>query len=51
MNIIKEQEEGVDVPTVMKKMGLADNQIRNMVFKASKQGIIKRAGRGVYVGA
>ncbi len=51
MNIIKEQEEGVDVPTVMKKMGLADKQIWDIVFKGSRQGIIKRAGRGVYVGA
>ena len=51
VNIIKEQEEGVDVPTLMKKTGLADKQIRNIVFKASKEAKIKRAGRGVYVGA
>ena len=51
VNIIKTSEEGVDVPTLVKKTDLADTQIRNIVFRASKQGKIKRAGRGIYVAA
>ncbi|MBW1676008.1 MAG: integration host factor subunit beta [Deltaproteobacteria bacterium] len=47
----KELKEGVDVPTLMKKTGFEDKKIRNIVFKASKAGEIKRAGRGIYVAA
>ena len=51
VNIIKRSKEGVDVPTLMKKTDLADKQIRNIVFKASKEGKIKKSGRGIYVAA
>ena len=49
VNIIKRAKKGVDVPTLIKKTGFEDKKIRNIVFKASKQGQIKRAGRGIYV--
>jgi hypothetical protein len=51
VNIIKRLKKGVDVPTLIKKTGFEDKKIRNIVFKASKQGEIKRAGRGVYIAA
>ena len=51
VNIIKRSRKGVDVPTLVKKTGFEDKKIRNIVFKASKAGEIKRAGRGVYVAA
>ena len=51
LNIIKRSKEGVDVAALMKKSGLAEKTIRNVLFRAGKQGKIKRAGRGVYVGA
>ena len=51
VSVIKRSKKGVDVPTLMEKTGLADKQIRNIVFKASKEGKIKRAGRGIYVAA
>jgi len=51
VNIIKRSKEGVDVPTLVKKTGFEDKKIRNIVFKASKAGEIKRAGRGIYVAA
>ncbi len=51
INIINSLKEGVDVSTLMKKTGFEDKKIRNIVFKASKQGKIKRAGRGIYVAA
>lgn len=50
VNIIKRSKKGVDVPTLIKKTGFEDKKIRNIVFKASKAGEIKRAGRGVYTG-
>jgi len=51
VSIIKRSKKGVDAPTLMKKTGLADITIRNILFRAGKLGKIKRAGRGVYVGA
>jgi hypothetical protein len=35
----------------MKKTGLGERTVRNILFRAGKQGKIKRAGRGIYVGA
>lgn len=51
VNIIRRSKKGVDAPTLMKKTGLADKTIRNILFRASKQDKIKRSGRGVYVAA
>jgi septal ring factor EnvC (AmiA/AmiB activator) len=51
ISIIKRSKKGVDVPTLMKKTGFGERTVRNILFKAGKQGKIKRAGRGVYVGA
>ena len=49
LNVIKRSKKGVDAPTLMKKTGLADKTVRNILFRASKQRKIKRSGRGVYV--
>ena len=51
VNIIKRSKKGVDIPTLIKKTGLSDKQVRNIIFRSAKQGKIKRAGRGVYVGS
>ena len=51
VNIIKRSKKGVDVPALIKKTGLGERTVRNILFTAGKQGKIKRAGRGVYVGA
>jgi len=51
VNIIKRSKKGADAPTLMKKTGLADKTIRNILFRAGKLGKIKRAGRGIYVAA
>ena len=51
VNIIKRSKKGVDAPTLMKKTGFEDKKIRNILFRAAKQGKIKKAGRGVYVAA
>ena len=49
LRIIKMSKKGVDAPTLIKKTGLKDKQIRNILFRASSQRKIKRAGRGIYV--
>jgi vacuolar-type H+-ATPase subunit D/Vma8 len=51
VNIIKRSIKGVDAPTLMKKTGLAEKTVRNILFRSSKQGRIKRSGRGVYIAA
>ena len=51
VNIIKRSRKGVDVPTLIKKTGFGERTVRNILFKAGKQGKIKRAGRGIYVRA
>jgi len=50
MNIIKRSKKGVDVPTLKKKTGFDDKKVRNIVFRAAKEGRIKKSGRGIYVG-
>jgi hypothetical protein len=51
LTIIKRSKGGVDVPTLKKKTGFNDKKVRNIVFRAAKDGRIKKSGRGVYVGA
>ena len=51
LGIIKRFTKGVDVPTLKKKTGFDDKKVRNIVFRASKEGKIKKFGRGIYVGA
>ncbi len=48
--IIKRFKKGVDVPTLKEKTGFDDKKVRNIVFRASKEGKIKKFGRGTYVG-
>ena len=50
LNIINSSEKGVDSPTLKKKTGFDDKKVRNIIFRSMKQGKIKRAERGVYVG-
>ncbi len=51
INIIKRAKKGIDAPTLIKKTGFADKKTRNILMRASKQGKIKRAARGIYVAA
>ena len=50
LKIVKRSKKGVDVPTLMKKTGLQERTVRNIVFRAFKQGKIKRVAKGLYVG-
>jgi len=49
LGIITRAKKGIDAPALMKKTGFADKKVRNILMRASKQGKIKRAGRGIYV--
>jgi len=49
VKIIERSKKGVDAPTLMKKTGFEAKTVRNIIFRASKQGKIKRAGRGIYI--
>ena len=51
LKIINRSKKGVDTATLMKKTGFDQKKIRNIVFRASKQGKIQRAEKGIYVGA
>ena len=51
LKIIKKSKKGVDVLTLKKKTGFDDKKVRNIIFRASKEGKIKKSGRGIYVGA
>lgn len=48
LSVIKRSSKGVDIARLKARTGLEDKKIRNIVFRLSKQGTIKRVGRGVY---
>ena len=49
LNIIKRSRKGVDVAILKQKTGFDEKKIRNVIYKAHKEGIIRRAGRGIYL--
>lgn len=51
LKIVGRSKKGVDVPMLKAKTGFDDKKVRNIVFRASKEGKIKKVGRGIYVGA
>lgn len=51
LKIVGRSRKGVDVPTLKAKTGFEDKKVRNIIFRASKEGKIKKVGRGIYVGA
>ena len=50
LRIIMKRKRGIDTPTLMHKTGFDEKKVRNIVFKAFKEGKIKRVGRGLYAG-
>jgi hypothetical protein len=48
LKVIKRYKNGVDIPTLKNLTGFTDRQIRGIVYRASKEGKIKRITRGVY---
>lgn len=50
LNIIKQSKKGVGVSMLKQKTGFDEKKIRNVIYKAHKEGIIRRAARGIYIG-
>ena len=50
LSIVRRSRKGVDVPALKRKTGFEDKKVRNIIFRASKEGRIKKVGRGIYVG-
>jgi predicted Rossmann fold nucleotide-binding protein DprA/Smf involved in DNA uptake len=48
LTLINRSRDGVDARTLIKKTGFQDKKIRNIIFKAQKEGKIERVERGVY---
>jgi hypothetical protein len=48
LSIIKRTPKGIDVARLKTKSGFEDKKIRNIVFRLSREGLIKRVGRGIY---
>lgn len=51
VRIIKRHKKGVDITTLKDRTGLADYKIRNILYRAHKEGKIRRIARGVYAPA
>jgi len=51
LKIVGRSRKGVDVPALKAKTGFEDKKVRNIIFRASKEGKIKKVGRGIYIGA
>ena len=50
LDIIKRSKKGVNTATLMKKTGFDQKKVRNILQRTYKQGKIKRADRGIYIG-
>jgi hypothetical protein len=51
LNIINRSKKGVNIKTLMEKTSFNQKKVTNILQRTYKQGKIKRAGIGVYVGA
>ena len=49
LEVIKARKNGTDVATLKQITGFTDGQIRSIIYRANRQGKIKRISRGVYV--
>jgi hypothetical protein len=49
LKIINRSRKGVDAATLVQKTAIDEKKIRNIIYKAHKDGIITRAGRGIYL--
>ncbi|MDY6988296.1 MAG: hypothetical protein SWQ30_09590 [Thermodesulfobacteriota bacterium] len=48
LTILRRYPKGMDVRGLKVKSGFEDKKIRNIIFRLSKEGFIKRVGRGIY---
>jgi hypothetical protein len=48
LKTIRSHKKGIDIATLIKITGFAESSVRNVVYRAAKEGTIKRVRRGVY---
>ena len=46
VGVVKKSKKGVTVAVIKEKTGLSETQIRNAIYRARSQGIIKKQGTG-----
>ena len=51
LRIIRRSKKGVNVSSIKTRTGFDDKKVRNIIFRTTKEGKIKKVSRGVYVGA
>ena len=51
LKIINRSKKGVNIKTLMEKTSFNQKKVTNILQRTYKQGKIKRAGKGIYVGA
>ncbi len=51
VSLVRGAEGGITTSALKKKTGLAERQIWSVVYRAEKQGMIKKTKRGLYVAA
>ena len=51
VRLIRGSEEGITTAALKEKSGLAESQIWSIVYRADKQGKIKKTKRGIYMAA
>jgi len=51
LKLINASKKGLDIVTIKNETGFDDKKVRNIIFRANKEGKIKRADRGIYIGA
>jgi transcriptional regulator NrdR family protein len=48
LKIVRRYQKGVGISTLKAKTGFSEKQIRNIVYRATRQGKTRRIGRGIY---
>jgi hypothetical protein len=51
LKIIRRSKKGVNVSAIKTRTGFDDKKVRNIIFRTTKEGKIRKIDRGVYVGA
>jgi hypothetical protein len=51
LDTIKRSKQGIDFAQIQAKTGFDEKKIRNIIFRLSKTGKIKRKSRGIYIAA
>ena len=50
LRIIMKRKRAIDTSTLIERTGFHEKKVRNIVYRAFKEGKIKRVGRGLYAG-